>query len=73
MLEQNHNKANNRGGTPLHYAAQRGYKDVVQLLLNAGAEPHNTNYWGQTPQHLARQCGYKDIANIIRNAVIKHQ
>ena len=41
--------------TPLHLAAERGFTNVVTLLLNHGADVHATNRNGQTPLQLARK------------------
>jgi len=40
-----------KGWTPLHYAALRGHKDVVELLLAKGANVNATNNFGMTPLH----------------------
>jgi ankyrin repeat protein len=42
---------------PLHVAARRGARPVVELLLGAGADVNRTNAWGQTPLHFASRAG----------------
>ena len=41
--------ANQSGSTPLHHAAQRGDIDVVNVLLNYGANPSIKNDLGKSP------------------------
>lgn len=41
------------GTTPLHLAAEKGYSNIVQLLLDHGADPHALNAEGQTPLEVA--------------------
>ena len=47
--------------TPLHVASFYGQKDVVQLLLDEGAEIDKADIDGRTPLHLATYDGYKDV------------
>jgi ankyrin repeat protein len=56
-------KANN-GGTPLHYAAANGYKDVAELLLASKADVNAKSSGGETPLRLAAD--YKDLAELLR-------
>lgn len=37
------NATDNRGNTPLHVAAERGRKEVVQILLELGAAKYEKN------------------------------
>jgi ankyrin repeat protein len=39
--------------TPLHWAAVRGFADVVKLLLESGASTDLTNQYGLTPRQMA--------------------
>ncbi|CAH0395611.1 unnamed protein product [Bemisia tabaci] len=39
--------------TPLHYAAWKGYTDVIECLLENGADPNSVNDKGFTPLHYA--------------------
>lgn len=59
--------------TPLHIAAKRGNLDIVQLLIERGAELNALNSMGQTPLFLAVQGGHKDIANLLieRGAIVR--
>ncbi len=48
------NSLDPHGCTPLFYACENGHVDVVQLLLNYGADPHIANPEGVTPLAIAR-------------------
>lgn len=41
------------GKTPLHFAAQYGYTEIVRLLLVHGADPTIKWTWKQTPLEVA--------------------
>ena len=43
------------GNKALHYAVQTENRDLIKLLLCAGADPSSTNYDGQSPIELAAQ------------------
>src|SRR5262249_38225705 len=56
------------GSTPLHCAIWKGHKEVVELLLDAGADvnAHNQNeHWGTTPLHAAAHANQAAIAQIL--------
>jgi hypothetical protein len=53
------------GGTPLHGAAYRGHKDVVELLLASKADVNAKSKNGWTPLHEAAANGYKDVAELL--------
>ena len=57
--------ADQNGFTALHVAAFNGLKDVVQLLLDRGAEPNISDQDGITPLSYALLRGRMDIANIL--------
>lgn len=46
-------QAGNLGFTALHWAAQTGHVDIVELLLHSGADPNAVNANGDTALHLA--------------------
>jgi ankyrin repeat protein len=48
--------------TALHYAAEYGYKDIAQCLLDNGADVNAAGYNHQTPLHYAARGGHKDVA-----------
>lgn len=47
--------------TPLFVACECGRRDVVDLLLDLGANPDTTNRWGTSALHVATQGGSKGI------------
>lgn len=60
-MEIDPNLAVHDGLTPLMLAAQLGYNEMVDALLNAGANPALTNSHGQTARDLAFRKGYVGI------------
>jgi hypothetical protein len=54
--------------TPLMFAALRGNKDLVILLLKHHADAALTNKQGQTAAAFAEKKGYTDIAQLLRSA-----
>eukprot|EP00027_Filamoeba_sp_ATCC50430_P013293 CAMPEP_0168564146 /NCGR_PEP_ID=MMETSP0413-20121227/13075_1 /TAXON_ID=136452 /ORGANISM="Filamoeba nolandi, Strain NC-AS-23-1" /LENGTH=979 /DNA_ID=CAMNT_0008595769 /DNA_START=183 /DNA_END=3119 /DNA_ORIENTATION=- len=53
------------GDTSLHIAAELGYREVVQLLLEKGADTSAINKSGQTPLHVGTKKGQLDIIGLI--------
>ena len=73
MPEVDVNQSDNSGNTPLHHAAMRQHLDVVQLLIDAGADidaknVHFYNGRGCTPLHYACAGGELDIVKMLVNA-----
>ncbi|KAH7662697.1 putative E3 ubiquitin ligase protein [Dioscorea alata] len=58
-----------RGGTPLHYAANRGLVQTVELLLSHGANPLLMNDDHKTALDLARANGHLNIVRSIENSI----
>ena len=57
------NKDNDKGGTPLHWAARSGCKDVAELLLANKADVNAGDNFGSTPLHWAALGGKKEWRN----------
>lgn len=53
------------GNTALHYAAALGFSEVIQLLLEHGANIETENYEGQTPLFYAMEYHQIDEAKVI--------
>ena len=49
----------------LTWAADKGYKDVVELLLDKGAKTNLTDFSGHTPLSLAHKPGNIEIVNML--------
>ena len=47
--------------TPLHIATEGGHREVIQLLLEAGASSTDENKSGFTPMHIAAKHGHHRI------------
>ena len=56
---------NTRPTTPLCEAANRGYKEVVQLLLEGGAAPDEGEDQHWTPLCMASYNGHKDVVKLL--------
>lgn len=50
---------------PLHMAVSLGSRDLVQLLLDFGANPNLGNRSQETPLHFAAERGYTDIVQLL--------
>jgi len=55
-----------RGQTPLHWAAFRGRKTVVEMLLAHGANMDTRDWYGKTPLSLAKEVGHTEIIELLR-------
>lgn len=53
---------------PLRVAAAKGYADIVDLLLEAGASTTATDSFGQTALFMTSMCGSPTIAQRLINA-----
>lgn len=53
-------------GTALHLASQAGSEAVVELLLQAGADPTVLDDQGQTPRQVAQRKGHEDVADLLK-------
>ena len=53
------------GWTALHCSVDRGYKEMVELLLTSKANVNAKTKSGQTPLHIAEMKGYTDIAELL--------
>ena len=56
------NAKNQFGGTPLHFAAKQGHKNLAALLITEGADTNAKAYDKSTPLHSAVISGYKEVA-----------
>ncbi|PGH14051.1 hypothetical protein AJ80_06055 [Polytolypa hystricis UAMH7299] len=51
--------------TPLSYAAEKGRKLSMEVLLEAGANPNSKGADGKTPLHHAAACGHFEICKML--------
>lgn len=61
----NVNTKDDRGITPLHYAAWHGRVPVVEILIQAGANVNVHDNLGTTPLHNAAWKGQNDVAKML--------
>ena len=64
----NVDKRDSLGNTPLYYASLKGAKDIVKLILDAGANPNLANNISETPLHLAAQSTSKEVIKLLTDA-----
>ena len=55
-----------RGHTPLHRAAQKSRKEIVELLIAKGADVNAKDNQGITPLDSAIQFNHPETANLLR-------
>jgi len=55
------NQLNQNGKTPLIYAIENNYLDIILLLIKNGAKTNLPDSDGNTPLSIARKLGYKEI------------
>lgn len=58
-------KRDQAGCTALYYAAAKGTRDIVRLLLDAGADPGLANNQSAVPLHSVSQSGNKEIIRML--------
>ena len=58
-------KRDPQGATPLYYASAKGARDIVKLLLDAGADATVADNQSRTALHMACQAGNKDIIRLL--------
>jgi len=52
------------GDTPLHWAVREEQREVIELLLNCGADPNHLNEDDESPQMLAESVSSESIVNV---------
>lgn len=53
------------GWFPLHYAVSTSNKEIVNLLIDKGANVNVSSNDGSTPLHIAARLGYKEIVELL--------
>ncbi|KGO46173.1 hypothetical protein PEX1_086780 [Penicillium expansum] len=59
------NSGDNFGRTPLHWAADKGYKDTMQLLLDHGADVDAQDFSKQTPLSRSAWRGWQECVSLL--------
>ena len=54
------------GWTPLHRAAGRDHKEIVELLIAKGANINTKDAEGETPLNWAEEGKHKEITDLLR-------
>jgi ankyrin repeat protein len=53
---------------PIHFAVREGHAEIVQILLDAGADPEWNGYYGESLIGMAKERGYDSIASMLERA-----
>ncbi len=61
----NLDKRDGLGNTPLYYSCQKGARDIVKILVEAGADVNLANNQSATPLHIVSQSGNKEIVAVL--------
>jgi hypothetical protein len=67
------NVRNDAGQTPLMFATEKGYADMVQVLIQSGANPKLVNNQGESALTIALMKGYTRIAESLELAEASHK
>ena len=59
------NHSNNKGWTPLHYAADNGNKKMVEYLLHKGAKVNARTNKGRTPAYIASSQNKPEVLELL--------
>lgn len=68
LLEADSTLVNAKGAydkTPLHWAAEKNYRELAELLLAAGADINAEVTWGMTALQWAANMGARDVAEVL--------
>jgi ankyrin repeat protein len=68
LLASDTTLANAKGAhnkTPLHWAAEKNYRELAELLVTAGADINAEVSWGMTPLQWAANMGSRDVATVL--------
>lgn len=65
------NQAFESGNSVLHVASRNGNAEMVELLLNYGADNEARNNDRNTALHLACQCGHKRYSCCIKDFLVR--
>ncbi|CAH8472696.1 unnamed protein product [Schistosoma intercalatum] len=68
LLSANGNEVHStdeNGMTPLHWASDRGFTDLVSTLVKYNANIDAKDAEGQTPLHYACSCGHDDVIQVL--------
>ena len=69
----NEEMTNSAGMNPTMFAASLGRKEMVELFLSKGCNPHKKCNQGKTALDYAKESGHDDCAEIIKDYVVKVQ
>lgn len=53
---------------PIHFAVREGHNEIVELLLDAGADPEWNGYYGESLIGMARERGHHAVAATLEQA-----
>lgn len=59
------------GWTPIHFAANDGSQEIIQILLDAGADPILRSISGNAAEDLARDRNHDDIVKLLNYSIVE--
>ena len=66
-------QADNDGRTPLYLASVKDHKEIVRMLIDAGADVNKANKYGSAPLYWASVKDHKEIVKMLREAGAKEK